>query len=75
MRHQRSPDCIFDFPKPSVDTELSEEKPLFMYELIETLLPQAVYSETNPNGDRMIELWARLGTRRKGWTSICQLKK
>ncbi|KAG0050861.1 hypothetical protein BGZ83_004335 [Gryganskiella cystojenkinii] len=75
LRHQRSPDCVFDFIKPRSDTELSEEKPLFMYELIETLLPQAVYSESNPNGDRMIELWARLGTRRKGWTSICQLKK
>ncbi|KAF9182482.1 hypothetical protein BGZ51_004709 [Haplosporangium sp. Z 767] len=74
LRHQRSPDCVFDFIKPSNDTELSEEKPLFMYELIETLLPQAVYSESNPNGDRMIELWARKGTRRKGWTSICQLK-
>jgi len=29
---------------------------MFMYELIETLLPQAVYSENNPNGDRMLEL-------------------
>jgi hypothetical protein len=56
LRHQRSPDCVFDFVKPSTTTELSEEKPRFMYELIETLLPQAVYSESNPNGDRMIEL-------------------
>lgn len=47
---------MFDFVKPSTATELSEEKPRFMYELIETLLPQAVYSESNPNGDRMIEL-------------------
>ncbi|KAF9551641.1 hypothetical protein EC957_006534 [Mortierella hygrophila] len=74
LRHQRSPDCVFDFVKPSTATELSEEKPRFMYELIETLLPQAVYTESNPNGDRMIELWARQGTRRKGWTSICQPK-
>ncbi|KAF9092605.1 hypothetical protein BGX29_005251 [Mortierella sp. GBA35] len=74
LRHQRSPDCVFDFIKPSTATELSEEKPLFMYELIETLLPQAVYSENNPNGERMIELWARQGARRKGWTSICQPK-
>ncbi len=56
MRHQRSPDCVFDFIKPHNTAELSEEKPLFMYELIETLLPQAVYSESNPNGDKMLEL-------------------
>ncbi|KAG0239212.1 hypothetical protein BGW41_007828 [Actinomortierella wolfii] len=74
LRHQRSPDCIFDFMKPTDPDELSEEKPKFIYELIETLLPQAVYSESNSNGDKMIELWARRGTRRKGWTSICQTK-
>ncbi|KAI1314736.1 hypothetical protein EDD11_001750 [Mortierella claussenii] len=56
IRHQRSPDCVFDFIKPSKSSELSEEKPAFMYELIETLLPQAVYSDSNPNGDRMLEL-------------------
>ncbi|KAF8941456.1 hypothetical protein BGZ58_008731 [Dissophora ornata] len=56
IRHQRSPDCVFDFIKPSNSNELSEEKPAFLYELIETLLPQAIYSENNPNGDRMIEL-------------------
>ncbi|KAF9405081.1 hypothetical protein BGZ94_003769 [Podila epigama] len=75
LRHQRSPDCVFDFIKPEDASTLSEEKPKFMYELIETLLPQAVYNEsTNPNGDKMIELWARPGTRRRGWTSICQRK-
>ncbi|KAF9102862.1 hypothetical protein BGX27_010836 [Mortierella sp. AM989] len=56
IRHQRSPDCVFDFIKPVNPDELSEQKPLFLYELIETLLPQAVYSESNPNGDRMLEL-------------------
>ncbi|KAI7817663.1 hypothetical protein BC939DRAFT_415875 [Gamsiella multidivaricata] len=74
IRHQRSADCVFDFIKPGNPSELSEEKPAFMYDLIETLLPQAVHSESNPNGDKMMELWARRGTRRKGWTSICQLK-
>ncbi|KAG0328691.1 hypothetical protein BG004_002479 [Podila humilis] len=57
LRHQRSPDCVFDFIKPGNVNTLSEEKPKFMYELIETLLPQAVYSEAaNPNGDKMMEL-------------------
>ncbi|KAF9437719.1 hypothetical protein BGZ76_011428 [Entomortierella beljakovae] len=56
IRHQRSPDSVFDFVKPTDPTELSEEKPAFLYELIETLLPQAVYSPTNPNGERMLEL-------------------
>lgn len=56
LRHQRSPDCVFDFTKPGNAATLSEEKPKFMYELIETLLPQAVYTESNPNGDKMMEL-------------------
>ncbi|KAJ3396407.1 hypothetical protein HDU92_003029 [Lobulomyces angularis] len=60
IRHQRSPDCEFDFIKPKSTTggilELTEEKPRFMYEVIETLLPQAIYSENNSKADKMLEL-------------------
>ena len=36
---------------------LTEAKPRIVYEIIETLLPQAVYSETNNKGDRLLELY------------------
>lgn len=45
-----------------------------MYDVIETLLPQAVYHpENNPSGARLLELWAPKGERRKGWTHIVQV--
>ncbi|KAJ3213111.1 hypothetical protein HK099_007565 [Clydaea vesicula] len=74
IRHQRSPDCEFDFIKPKSTTggilELTEEKPRFMYEVIETLLPQAIYSENNSKADKMLELWGRKDRKRKGWTNV-----
>ncbi|CAG8435313.1 5548_t:CDS:2 [Diversispora eburnea] len=68
LRHQRNPDCIFDFIKPGN----SETKPRVIYEVIETLLPQACYSEKNNKGDKLLELWAKKGVRRKGWTTVVQ---
>ncbi|TPX62081.1 hypothetical protein PhCBS80983_g00734 [Powellomyces hirtus] len=56
LRHQRSPDCEFDFIKPPRPGQTTEEKPEFIYNVIETLLPQAVYTPTNPKGDRMLDL-------------------
>ncbi|CAG8588563.1 5717_t:CDS:2, partial [Racocetra fulgida] len=47
LRHQRNPDCVFDFIKPRAPV---------MYEIIETLLPQAVFSEQNNKGDKLLEL-------------------
>jgi hypothetical protein len=35
---------------------LTEGKPRVMYDIIETMLPQAVYNEQNPNGDKLLEL-------------------
>ncbi|KAJ3081031.1 hypothetical protein HK102_002627, partial [Quaeritorhiza haematococci] len=73
LRHQRNPDCEFDYIKPRQPDDLTERKPSFLYEVIETLLPTAVYNaETNPNGEKLLELWARKGTRRKGWTTVVQ---
>ncbi|GAB5590146.1 hypothetical protein Unana1_05046 [Umbelopsis nana] len=71
LRHQRNPDCVFDFSKPNVPGELTELKPRFLYQIIETLLPSATFHpENNPNGERLLELWAKTGQRRLGWTTV-----
>ncbi|KAL1922366.1 uncharacterized protein VTP21DRAFT_9905 [Calcarisporiella thermophila] len=75
LRHQRNPDCTFELVSPPEPGELTERKPAFMYDVIETMLPQAVYSEKNPNGEGLLELWAKKGTRRKGWTTVVQTKE
>ncbi|ORZ21199.1 hypothetical protein BCR42DRAFT_368925 [Absidia repens] len=73
LRHQRNPDCVFDFIKPMLPDEISESKPAFMYQIIETLLPQAVYHpELNPNGNKLIELWAKRDQQRTGWTTVVE---
>ncbi|KAJ3032352.1 hypothetical protein HDV00_007601 [Rhizophlyctis rosea] len=72
LRHQRNPDCEFDFIKPRSEDQLTDEKPSFIYEVIETLLPQAVYGAENRGGERMLDLWGKKGHKRKGWTSIVQ---
>ncbi|CAG8785036.1 4855_t:CDS:2, partial [Dentiscutata erythropus] len=72
LRHQRNPDCVFDFIKPHTPDMLTEAKPRVMYEIIETLLPQAVFSEQNNKGDKLLELWGKKGVRRQGWTTIVQ---
>lgn len=41
---------------------LTEAKPRIVYEIIETLLPQAAYSETNNKGDRLLELYDNICT-------------
>ncbi|CAJ0760569.1 22571_t:CDS:2 [Entrophospora sp. SA101] len=51
---------------------LTEAKPRVVYEIIETLLPQAAYSETNNKGDRLLELWGKKGIIRKGWSTVAQ---
>ncbi|KAI9288732.1 hypothetical protein BC943DRAFT_272814, partial [Umbelopsis sp. AD052] len=71
LRHQRNPDCVFDFSKPRVPGELTELKPRFMYQIIETLLPSSMFHpENNPDGNRLLELWAKHGQKRLGWTTV-----
>ncbi|KAI8377832.1 uncharacterized protein BYT42DRAFT_571867 [Radiomyces spectabilis] len=73
LRHQRNPDCVFDFVRPPLPDEVSEAKPAFMYDVIETLLPNAVYhAEKNPKGEKLLELWAKKGQRRTGWTTVVE---
>ncbi|KAJ1652249.1 hypothetical protein IWQ61_007373 [Dispira simplex] len=75
IRHQRSPDSVFDFIKPTESEALTERKPKFAYKVIETLLPGALPNETNPHPDRLLELWSRPEEKRHGWTSVCQRKQ
>ncbi|KAI9484963.1 hypothetical protein BDB00DRAFT_96075 [Zychaea mexicana] len=73
LRHQRNPDCVFDFIKPMLPGEITESKPAFMYDVIETMLPTAVYHpEKNPEAKGLLELWAKKGTRRNGWTTVLE---
>ncbi|KAI8338457.1 hypothetical protein BC941DRAFT_469566 [Chlamydoabsidia padenii] len=73
MRHQRNPDCVFDFVKPVEPDEISETKPKFIYNVIETMLPGALYHpETNPTGNRLLELWAKRNQHRTGWTTLVE---
>jgi hypothetical protein len=58
MRHQRSPDCEFDFVKPGGGSGGLESKPAFMYDVIETLLPTARFGyEGNEKCGGMLEVY------------------
>ncbi|CAO3646137.1 unnamed protein product [Cunninghamella blakesleeana] len=73
IRHQRNPDCIFDFVRPPVPGELTETKPAFVYKLMETLLPCTDYHPIkNPNGGRCLELWGKRDHKRTSWTTIIE---
>ncbi|KAJ2162590.1 hypothetical protein GGF46_000593 [Coemansia sp. RSA 552] len=72
MRHQRSPDSMFDFMKPRMPGDLTDRKPEFAYTVIETLLPLALCSEEQPKPDRLLQLWMPSDCHRTNWTSIVQ---
>jgi hypothetical protein len=55
LRHQRNPDCVFDFIKPKNEYTISEEKPSYIYEVIETLLPSTSIT-VHPHGGKLMEL-------------------
>ncbi|ORY36465.1 hypothetical protein BCR33DRAFT_855209 [Rhizoclosmatium globosum] len=66
LKHQRNADCEFDFVKPASDDRLTQEKPSKIYDVIETMLPEALLG----NG-RLIELFARRDAKpRSGWTFV-----
>jgi hypothetical protein len=54
LRHQRNPDVVFDYVRE--DKALTEDKPQFVYQIIETLLPTANYDEQT--GIKLLELYA-----------------
>ncbi|KAJ1724842.1 hypothetical protein LPJ53_000910 [Coemansia erecta] len=72
MRHQRSPDSVFDFVKPRMSGDLNDRKPEFAYTVIETLLPRALCTPEQPEPDRLIQLWMPPDSHRTNWTTIVQ---
>ncbi|KAJ2877339.1 hypothetical protein FB639_003811 [Coemansia asiatica] len=72
MRHQRSPDSVFDFVKPRMPGDLNDRKPDFAYTVIETLLPRALCTPELPNPDRLLQLWMPADSHRTHWTTIIQ---
>jgi N6-adenosine-specific RNA methylase IME4 len=69
LRHQRNPDVIFDFIREN--KYLTLDKPKYAYTIAETLLPEACFNEETMQG-QFLEIWARRGGHRKGWTSLVQ---
>ncbi|KAJ2502409.1 hypothetical protein GGH96_001072 [Coemansia sp. RSA 1972] len=72
MRHQRSPDSVFDFMKPRMAGDLNDRKPEFAYTVIETLLPLALCTEEQPDPDRLLQMWMPADCHRTNWTTIVQ---
>ncbi|KAJ1736069.1 hypothetical protein LPJ61_000212 [Coemansia biformis] len=72
IRHQRSPDSVFDFIKPRMPGDLNDRKPDFAYTAIETLLPQSLCSEERPAPDRLLQLWMPADSHRTNWTTVVQ---
>ncbi|KAJ2642977.1 hypothetical protein GGF44_001393 [Coemansia sp. RSA 1694] len=72
MRHQRSPDSVFDFVKPRMAGDLNDRKPDFAYTVIETLLPRALCTTELPYPNRLIQLWMPTDCHRTHWTTVTQ---
>ncbi|KAJ2352015.1 hypothetical protein GGF43_003866 [Coemansia sp. RSA 2618] len=72
MRHQRSPDSVFDFMKPRMPDDLNDRKPEFAYTVIETLLPLALCKEEQPTPDRLLQMWMPADCHRTNWTTVVQ---
>ncbi|KAJ1974711.1 hypothetical protein H4R35_003486 [Dimargaris xerosporica] len=77
IRHQRTPDVVIDFARPKQDWiwyDWVEPKPDAIYDMIETMLPNAGYCKATGHG-RLLELWSsRHASRRSGWVYICEPK-
>ncbi|KAJ1668094.1 hypothetical protein IW140_000739 [Coemansia sp. RSA 1813] len=72
IRHQRSPDSMFDFVKPKMPGDLNDRKPDFAYTAIETLLPRALCTDEEPEPNRLLQLWFPSDCHRTNWTAIMQ---
>ncbi|PVU85357.1 hypothetical protein BB560_007057 [Smittium megazygosporum] len=73
MRHQRSPDCVFDFIKSDSNGLESLEKPEFVYKVIETLLPESISPNIKQDGSLLLNLWAPNDYNRSNWEMISEL--
>ncbi|CAD8051463.1 unnamed protein product [Paramecium primaurelia] len=61
LRHQRTPDVLFDLVNDGKQSQKSKE---YIYQTIETLLPKS----------QLMEIFAQKDQPRKGWISICENK-
>jgi len=68
LQHQRNPDVVYDFPcwkrSLSESTPKQYRKPSFIYEIVETLLPDGLAKLL------LLELWCEPKAHRNGWISI-----
>eukprot|EP00923_Selenidium_pygospionis_P002974 GHVN01004562.1.p1 GENE.GHVN01004562.1~~GHVN01004562.1.p1 ORF type:complete len:309 (+),score=43.25 GHVN01004562.1:1139-2065(+) len=71
IRHQRSPDCVFDFVKQDDGKHSNEKKPEVVYSIIETMLPV----ETKKTGFKYLELWCRKDSGRPGWCHVYEERR
>ncbi|KXS19538.1 hypothetical protein M427DRAFT_52949 [Gonapodya prolifera JEL478] len=71
IRHQRNPDVIVDFVKPVEIGDTRPAKPSRIYDIVETMLPSAAFHpDTQRSANFLLELWARPGALRSGWTNV-----
>jgi len=72
LRHQRTCDALFDLVNHKVPYGASDSKSKeYVYKLIETLLPKALY---NPSEKKlkMMEIWGDSTAPREGWINVCE---
>ncbi|ORX91608.1 hypothetical protein K493DRAFT_378432 [Basidiobolus meristosporus CBS 931.73] len=78
IRHQRTADVVVDFEKPKshwIEQEYTEPKPVEIYEMIETILPNS-RTPTPTGSGRLLELWCKRNSHdRPGWISIHENKE
>jgi len=75
LRHQRTPDVHFDFVCYNETFDKHELKcNEYAYSLIETLLPLGLRNLKENPVSTMLYLWAPKDEKRKGWTTICDMK-
>ncbi len=70
LRHQRSPDVVFDKIRESNSN--GESKPVEAYNAVETLLPTAIinHETLNPGSFKLLELWCAEDKHRDQWIRV-----
>eukprot|EP01016_Furgasonia_blochmanni_P042977 TRINITY_DN5773_c0_g1_i4.p1 TRINITY_DN5773_c0_g1~~TRINITY_DN5773_c0_g1_i4.p1 ORF type:complete len:378 (+),score=40.53 TRINITY_DN5773_c0_g1_i4:413-1546(+) len=77
LRHQRTSDVVFDLVKGDTDNDMvvSQRCKEYVYKMIETLLPKALWCKENQRNFKMMELFGEASKPREGWISICESGK
>jgi len=72
LRHQRTCDALFDLVNHKVPYGASDSKSKeYVYKLIETLLPKALYTPSDKRL-KMMEIWGDSTAPREGWINVCE---